>query len=130
MSKLFSITFSLLILVQSFNISLEDFSKLGNLFEHAQYHKKTYGDSFYQFLQEHYGNTEIAHNHDDTNNHDNLPFGHDSQCCHHFSNPFTIQANHFNISTATFLKIPFNFFYKESSSLFEKPSVFQPPQLA
>lgn len=55
MMKFFSIILSSLILVQSLNISLEDISKLNVLLEHAKYHQENYGDSFVEFLSEHYG---------------------------------------------------------------------------
>ena len=129
MSKLVAVLFSTLILVQSSNISFEDFSKLNVLLEHAEYHKVTYGDSFMDFLTEHYGESVVQHGFDHKE-HKNLPFKH-HQDCTHISHDFTttpqiyLDKNHHH-----FIQIPSNFFYKEFSSLFEKRSVFQPPKLA
>ena len=129
MQKLFAITFSFLILFQSFNVGAEDLSKISVLFEHAQFHQETYGDTFYQFLAEHYGERLADHetNHDE---HEDLPFKHQHQSCSHVSIAFMVQTITFDLSCEPFIEIPFNFFYKESTSLFEKSSVFQPPKLA
>ena len=45
MSKLLAVTYSFLILIQSFNINLEDISKFSALLEHASFHKEMYGDT-------------------------------------------------------------------------------------
>ena len=127
MSKVFAILFSSLILVQSLNISFEDFSKLNVLMAHAKFHQETYGDSFFEFLAEHYVDNTLQHenNHDE---HENLPFKH-HQDCTHIAYHFTAIPHFFLVNTQqNFTEIPVNFFYKESTSLFEKPSVFQPPK--
>jgi hypothetical protein len=127
MNKLIAISYSLLILVQSFNFSFEDLSKLSTLIEHAEFHQKNYGDSFLEFLSEHYGETKFAHgnNHDE---HEDLPFKHHHQTCAHTNSAFTLQTLNFDLESLPFIEIPFNFHYTESSSLFEKQSVFQPPK--
>ena len=127
MSKVFAILFSSLILVQSLNISFEDFSKLNVLLEHAKFHQETYGDSFFEFLAEHYGENTFQ----DVNEHqehEELPFKH-HQDCTHIVFDFTAISHFFIENTQkNFTEIPINFFYKESTSLFEKRSVFQPPK--
>ena len=129
MAKLFSILFSSIILLQSFNISIEDFSKLSILMEHADLHQEIYGDTFFDFISEHYGFGNIQHggNHDE---HDELPFKHNHQTCHHAPVTFTINITNIDLKSGIFIETPFNYFYKESHSLFEKPSVFQPPKSA
>lgn len=128
MMKFFSIIFSSLILVQSINISFEDFSKLNVLLEHAQFHQEKYGDSFFEFLAEHYGDEEYQpHNHKE---HEELPFKHNPQTCTHLNIAFTINTVTFAIKNQPVLESTNNFFYKESHSVFEKYSIFQPPKLA
>ena len=61
MTKLVAILFSTLILFQSSNISFDDLSKLHNLLEHAKFHEATYGDSFIDFLVEHYDDSKGQH---------------------------------------------------------------------
>lgn len=128
MSKVFAILFSTLIFAQSSNISFEDFSKLNVLLEHAKFHQETYGDSFFEFLAEHYGESTIQHG-NDHEEHEELPFKHQNDCTH-IAYDFTVnQVFNFDSNKQNFIQFPFNFFYEESSSIFEKPSVFQPPKL-
>lgn len=129
MQKIFAIAFSLLVLFQSINISSDDVSKVSTLFEHAEYHQETYGDTFFQFLAEHYGDTKIVHK-NDHEEHDDLPFKHHHQTCAHATVAFTFETLEFDLNYEPFVEIPFNFFYKESISSFEKLSVFQPPKHA
>jgi len=128
MTKVFSIVFSALILIQSFNISLEDFSKLNILIEHASFHEKNYGDSFLDFLNEHYGSANIDHN-TAHKEHDNLPFKHDHKTCQHVPSIFMVNSIIIELKECISVDSPKNFFYKASYSLFEKPPVFQPPRL-
>ncbi|MEH6534892.1 MAG: hypothetical protein V7719_00760 [Psychroserpens sp.] len=129
MQKVFGIVFSLLVLFQSLNIGVEDISKFSVLLEHAEYHQDTYGDSFFQFLGEHYGDVKDDHG-NDHEEHEDLPFKHNHQSCVHASAAFTFDIITFNLNYESFIEIPFNFFYKESISLFERPTVFLPPKLA
>lgn len=129
MTKAFSIVFSTLILLQSFNISIEDFSKLSVLLEHAAFHQENYGDSFFEFMSEHYGSDNFEHNteHDE---HQELPFKHDSQTCHHSPTTFMLHSYTVELKQYIYVEGSKNFFYKEPHSLFEKTSVFQPPKQA
>ena len=129
MSKLVAILYASLILFQSLNISFEDVSKFSVLLEHASYHKEAYGDSFFDFLSEHYGEASLGYGIDHSE-HEDLPFKHDSKTCCHVNTSFTLQTFDFVRSCTAFIEIPFNFFYKESTSSFVKPSVFQPPRFA
>lgn len=61
-----------LILLQSLDIGLEDISKINVLLKHAQFHQEKYGDSFVDFLTEHYGSNE--HVSDQHKEHKDLPF--------------------------------------------------------
>jgi hypothetical protein len=130
MSKLIVIVYSFLILIQSFNINIEDLSKFNTLFEHAKYHKEIYGDNFITFLSEHYGN-EMASHENKHSDHENLPFkDHQHVLCHintsFILTPLTIYtANHQEITEK-----PVNFLYNKPFSSFEKPAVFQPPKVA
>ena len=129
MSKLFAITFSFLILFQSFNIGLEDLSRINVLLEHAQYHQETYGDSFFEFIAEHYVD-KTYHPDSEHSEHDRLPFQDHNKACVNANAVFTLNTVDYNLICVPFAQIPFNFFYKDSISLSEKPSVFQPPKLA
>lgn len=127
MSKIVAFIYSFLILVQSFNINFEDISKLQALMEHAQYHQEVYGDTFFEFLSEHYGDKMVEHQ-DKHSEHQNLPFKDSHHMCSHLNTSFLNQTLIFEICSTDFVEIPFNFIYKDSFSNFEKPSVFQPPK--
>lgn len=129
MSRFFAILYSSLILIQSLNISFEDISKLNVLLEHASYHQETYGDSIFEFITEHYGEDSLEHS-NEHEEHDDLPFKDKHQTCAHVNAPFTLQTLAFNLEHPLFIEIPFNFLYTDSISLFEKPTVFQPPKSA
>lgn len=129
MSKLVAFTYSFLILIQSFNIGLDDLSKFSSLLDHAEYHKEMYGDSFFQFLAEHYGDAQDDHE-NDHEEHQDLPFKDSHQLCSHVSTPFISPTIAYEFGHHEFLLIPFNFFYSDSHTTFEKPSIFQPPKHA
>ena len=129
MTKLLALTYSFLILIQSFNINLENFSKFNALIDHAQFHKEMYGDTFFDFLAEHYG--EARDNHEnDHKEHKDLPFKDNHHMCTHINLSFVSPNISFKIGSEEFIEIPFNFVYKESFTSFEKPSIFQPPKHA
>ena len=123
-----AILLSNLILLQSLNIGLEDFSKINTLLEHAKYHQETYGDSMIDFIVEHYGEKEYkTPNHKE---HKDLPFKQDLQNHNHLPSVFTLNTMVFNLKQNITIQAQKNYFYKELSSLFVKPSVFQPPKFA
>jgi len=129
MSKLIAFTYSFLILIQSFNIGLEDLSKLNVLLEHAEYHKVMYGDNFYQFLAEHYGDAKDDHE-SEHEEHKGMPFKDTQHLCSHFSTPFINPDITFEFTHQSFVAIPFNFHYEETFTSFENSSFFHPPKHA
>lgn len=128
MGKTVAFIYSFLILIQSFNINFEDISKLKALVDHANYHQEMYGDSFFEFLSEHYGSKTIEHQ-DKHKEHQDLPFKDNHHMCSHINMSFLSHINSFEIEKIEFTQIPFNFIYKDSFTNFEKRSVFQPPKL-
>ncbi len=128
MLKLTSILLAHLILFQSLNVTLESFSKLTVMLEHAKFHQEKYGDTFFEFLSEHYGGNEFkVTKHKE---HKDLPFKQDSQNHNHLPSVFTLNTPVFELKTNIAIQAQQNYCYKESHSLFEKPSVFQPPKFA
>ena len=129
MTKALAITYSFLILFQSFNINLEDFSKFNVLLDHAEFHKEMYGDTFFQFLAEHYGDAKETHG-NDHKDHEDLPFKDSHHMCTHINSSFINIANNFEFTYQEFIEIPFNFHYNETITDSEKTAVFQPPKNA
>lgn len=127
MNKVLAFTYSFLILIQSFNINLEDFSKISALVEHAQYHKEKYGDTFLEFLVEHYGDDREEHENSHTE-HEDLPFNDSHHMCSHINTSFLSVVNTFDFKYQEYIEIPVNFYYKDMFTAFEKTSVFQPPK--
>lgn len=129
MSKLIAFTYSFLILIQSFNINLEDFSKFSVLLKHAEFHKEKYGDTFFEFLAEHYGDSKVNHE-DDHEEHKDLPFKDAQHMLTHTNTSFISITNNFDFQYQEFIEIPFNFHYEDTFTNFEKSSIFQPPKHA
>jgi hypothetical protein len=127
MKKIISFLLISLILVQTTDVNMSDILQIKDLYQHAKFHQEMYGDSFIDFLSEHYGEKEIAHQGEDEE-HGKLPFKHQHNCADAapvftvFNTSFTINEQPTTIENKT------HFFYKEHTSFFEKPSVFQPPQ--
>lgn len=132
MTKLISITTSLLILFQSFNIHINDLVELDELFEHAQFHAEEYGDNFLVFLSKHYGELKAEHNEkhqEEQKEHEELPFQHH---CHSLSlsafvindlAPYTSHVEIASLDTG-------NFHYADSYSPLLGDGLFQPPRYA
>ena len=131
MSKLFAISLSFIILVQSAGIGAEDLLQLDELIEHAQFHKQEHGDSFFVFLSKHYGELKVEHsqNHqEEQNDHEQLPF----QCQGHVLS--IVACLDFDISFINTIEIvdssESNFRYVSSISTLHKKGLLQPPKLA
>lgn len=127
--KFIAILLSNLILIQSLNIDLENFSKINILLEHAQFHQEKYGDSFFEFLVEHYG--EVAEIHENEHEeHQDLPFKDNHHLCAHTSISFIEVAPKFIFTVDDSVNNSIIFFYKDTFSSFEKQAVFQPPKFS
>lgn len=129
MMKLIAILLSNLILLQSLNIGLESFTKVKVLLEHAAYHQEEHGDSFVDFLIEHYGEKDLLAItiHEE---HKDLPFKNSSLKFNHLISDFNFSIILFELKDKVVLNTKSNYYYQESYSLFEKVSVFQPPKHA
>jgi len=129
MVKLISLILSQIILFQSMQISIADTANLSNLIEHAQFHKENYGDSFMEFLYEHYIDQEATktQNHKE---HQDLPFKQGIKHFNHLVSVLEINPSKFELEISNRLYLKKIFFYKENYTNIEKPTVFQPPKFA
>lgn len=129
MIKIIAILLSNLVLLQSLHIDLKDINKVNVLLSHAQFHQEQYGDSFLDFLYEHYIDQEITktQNHKE---HQDLPFKQGINHFNHLVSILEINPTNFELKHSNHFFSKKIFFYKESHTNFEKPSVFQPPKLA
>lgn len=129
LNKIVAILLSFFILLQLVDVGFEQVAKVKTLLEHAAYHNEVYGDSFFDFLVEHYTD-ESLHTADDHREHENLPFKDPHQCCQHSTNT-TYTFNNFNLRIAApSIATSSNFFYLEPVSVFEPTNIFQPPKYA
>ena len=126
MKRIISILLIGLLLFQSSNVSISDILLINNFFKHAEFHQKNYGDSFLEFLSEHYGDKQQAHQ-SKNQEHPKLPFA------DHQNKSDTIITIHitsiYRIKDQTSTTGTPNYIYKEPVSKFEKLSIFQPPKL-
>lgn len=132
MTKLLSIVLSGLILVQSFDISINDITQVDELLEHASFHAEKYGDNLMVFLSKHYGELKEQHNKDhqeEKKEHEELPF----------QNPCTSSSFTALAAATPFLDlIPLHttefsaasFTYQAPTSSPHTEGLLQPPQLA
>ncbi|MCA0131394.1 hypothetical protein [Winogradskyella alexanderae] len=129
MSKLFVITLSLIILVQSAGIGVNDILQLDELIEHAQFHKQEYGDSFFVFLSKHYGEQKAEHskNHqEEQKDHEQLPFQYQG---HTLSVIALVNSENSHINTIEITdSTESNFHYVSSFSTLHKKGLLQPPK--
>jgi len=126
MRKIISILLISLILFQSSDVSFGDILQIKNLYQHAKFHQETYGDSFLWFFSEHYGDERLVHQ-DEHQEHEDLPFKHQHNCVDTVT--AIASTTNYSIKEQSLIEIPFNFFYTESTSIFEQTVVYQPPKL-
>lgn len=132
MLKLTSISVSLLILVQSFNIHFSDIVELDELIEHAQFHAEEYGDNFLVFISKHYGELKAEHSkrhQEEREEHEQLPFQH--QCQTALLSAFVLnQTPDYPLEIDLVVDLDSNYFYQVSYHSLAQEGLFQPPQLA
>lgn len=130
MSKLFSISFSLIILTQSFGISISDISQIDEFIEHAQFHSEQYGDNVFVFISKHYGELKKDHNkehQEEKEDHEQLPFQHHSHNSSVIAYILNNPKEEFKIADFSEFKVH-NFFYQEPTSSLHLKGLFQPPR--
>jgi hypothetical protein len=128
MSKVLSFLLSLLIGLQSMGMSLENITKLDTLIKHAKFHQEQYGDDFFEFLANHYGNTNHEQN-NEHQEHQDLPFKH--QNCAHSSLTFVLSSPDISFDFKS-VDLPHSplFSYLEPKTSTVNSTVFQPPKQA
>lgn len=134
MTKLYTLILSFAILLQSCGLGLSDVLLVGELYEHAQFHKEQYGDDFFTFLSKHYGALKMEHNQqhqEEQEDHNQLPFNHHN--CSDISAIAIFELGAFKDD----LKFPefseyseTNFHYQLSISSLHSFGLFQPPQVS
>lgn len=132
MLKISSLTISLLILIQSFNIHFNDIAEMDELFEHAQFHAEEYGDNFLVFVSKHYGELKAEHSKKHTEeqkDHEQLPFQHQCQTASH--SVFVLnKIIDYPLEIDVVIDRTSNYFYQVSYHSLDQEGLFQPPRQA
>lgn len=105
-------------------ISVLDLSNLPTLLEHAQFHKQQYGDSFLDFVIEHYAECGSEQQHSE---HKNLPF---KNKINQVQQPVLLAFTK-NLPSEESVVVEEsspNFFYKTPSTDTVDHPIFQPPK--
>ncbi|MCL5129382.1 hypothetical protein [Algibacter sp. L1A34] len=132
MSKLFSISLSFVILIQSFGLCVGDIAQIDDFIEHAQYHSQQYGDNVFVFISKHYGELKADHDkehQEEKEDHEQLPFQHQS----HMSSitAFVLNTHKSELKTGEFSELNIHqFHYQAPSSALHLEGLFQPPRLS
>ncbi|MCI2228867.1 hypothetical protein MC378_06780 [Polaribacter sp. MSW13] len=135
MKKLFSISLSLIILLQSVGFNIDDIAQINKFIEHAEYHNKQYGDNVFVFISKHYGELKSPHekeHQEEKEDHEQLPFNHNN--CSHNGSIATYIVSSFKEE----LKTPFlleqkkvaNFYYQDPFSTSHSDEIIQPPRFS
>jgi len=130
MIKITSIAISALILVQSFNVHLNDIIELDELIEHAQFHAEEHGDNFIVFISKHYGELKAEHSQkhqEEQEEHEQLPFQHQGQTA--TLSAFVLhQTMLYPVEIDLVIHLDSNYFYQASYHSLAQEGLFQPPR--
>lgn len=130
MSKLFSISLSLIIVFQSIGITFVDIVQIDEFIEHAKFHSEEYGDNVFVFISKHYGKLKVDHekqHQEEKEEHEQLPFQNQYVSITFFT--MFLAKTEFDIFCFTKYN-PNNFYYREPFSFLHSKDLFQPPRLS
>ena len=132
MKSLFSISFSILILFQSFGVHTDDILQIDDLIQHANYHNEQYGDNVITFISKHYGKLKADHDKDhkeEKEEHEQLPFQH--QSCSAAFTGIILNTTKEELKNFDFIEFKkHNFYYQSPSSSLHLEGLFQPPRFS
>lgn len=121
---------ALFLFMQSINLHLNDFLRIGDLIEHANYHADELGDDWFSFFQKHYGEDSQEHiqNHH-KKEHQKLP-KHDHICSSSVPAFVLTTKVNFSLKADYFPTKKTIFFYQDLYSCIQSVDIFQPPKYA
>lgn len=125
--KTIAIILTNFVLLQSLHVDFKDIDKLNVLLNHAKLHQEKYGDTFVEFVFEHYIDREIPSD-KQHQEHQDLPFKQGISHFNHVVPVLELNSHKFELKIPKNLFSKPSFFYEESESNFEKPGIFQPPK--
>ena len=129
--KIPSVILSFIILFQSINFDLCDFNKLHNFVVDVNCHLES-GESFTEFIADHYSNFSNSHEHKgelhEDEEHGELPFKH-QHVEHQIQLVYVFFSTEFESYNDDFVNRTNNFSYEEPSSKLFINNFFQPPRI-
>ena len=129
--KVSSFILSLLVLFQSFNFEIADVNKVSNFISDINCHIQE-GESFAEFIADHYKNNSESHEHKGTlhehDDHGELPFKH-QHLDSHIQLVFVFFSTDFETKFEENIASNNIFNYREPSSNLFSDSLFQPPRV-
>lgn len=132
MKTLISIALSVLVLLQSFGIHMDDMVQIDEFIEHAQFHSEQYGDNVFVFISKHYGELKAAHekeHQEEKQDHENLPFNGHSQLS--LVSAFVVGSFSSELNQLEILEFKsLNFHYQAPSSSLHSEGILQPPRIS
>jgi len=129
MLKITAILLSQILLFQSSHLCIHDFSKIQTLIEHAQFHKEKYGDSFLEFVVEHYADVENK-KYEQHDEHKDLPFKQEINQAHQLSFFISYSNEYQNKKVVNNTNSIKHFFYQEPTSESVLYTILQPPKFS
>lgn len=121
---------ALFLFMQSINLHLNDFLRIGDLIEHANYHADELGDDWFSFFQKHYGEDSQEHiqNHH-KKEHQKLP-NHDHICSTSIAAFVLTKKVNISLKVDPSPSVNTIFFYQDLYSSIRSVDIFQPPKFA
>ena len=131
LKKLFSVSLSTVILIQSFGIGINNIAQIDEFIEHAQFHSTQYGDNVFIFISKHYGELKAVHNRDhqeEKEDHEQLPFQHQKHITSIIA--FVLNSKNVELKILEFTELKkHSFYYQASISSLHLDGLLQPPRL-
>lgn len=132
MLKLFSISLSFLVLIQSSGLHFDDIAQIDEFIEHSQFHNEAYGDDVFAFISKHYGDLKTAHeieHKEEQEEHEELPFKH--QCQLVSTTILDLNGLSLEIKNPDYFEFTIdNFYYQIPSSTLHSDGILQPPRFS
>lgn len=132
MKRLVSIVLSIVVLVQSSAISMDDIAQIDEFIEHAKFHNQEYGDNLVVFISKHYGELMAEHEKDhqeEKERHEKLPFKQNSSAVSTYV--FVLNTDSLELKEPLdFQSKKHTYFYEVSTSSCFLEGLLQPPRFS
>jgi len=122
---------AIFILFQSMFSNVNILFEISEVIEDYKLHQTKYGDNLATFISKHFGDLKDSHKEQHKKDHEHHNHPCQSELANNVQGVYVLQQ--YDLSLESIVKIiseKDNFYYKKSSSNFEKQKIFQPPRIA